>query len=423
MEQPTRFCVQVFKLLRKETVNIHQITVVDARMGRGKSSAAIRYMNENKGKKRFLYITPFLDEVGRICESCDFEQPDSDNLTKSARLKCLLRSGHNIAATHALFYLIDQESQELIMDKGYSLIIDESIQVVERLNVSHQDFNLIMTQLTDPGDNGRLIWRNKDYSGRFSDYKALADTGSLVTLDSALLNILNPTLLSAFNEVFMLTYMFDGQYQKAYLDYYGIPYTIVGVEEDKRGFFFSNKPDSPPPLDFTNLINLSCGKKKNDVGNGYYALSKGWYDKRSYSDPEIRVLRNGLRQFFQCETSSDNSNRLWTCYKNDINKLVDMKSGRFRSNFLQTGARATNQYRGKTNLAYMVNRFADPNIIKLFSSKGAGIDPDKFALSEMLQWIWRSAIRDYKPINIYIPSKRMRMLLLNWMNELKCKEV
>ncbi len=148
------------------------------------------------------------------------------------------------------------------MDKGYSLIIDESIQVVERLNVSHQDFNLIMTQLTDPGDDGRLVWRNKDYSGRFSDYKALADTGSLVTLDSALLNILNPTLLSAFNEVFMLTYMFDGQYQKAYLDYYGIPYTIVGVEEDKRGFFFSNKPDSPPTLDFTNLINLSCGKKR-----------------------------------------------------------------------------------------------------------------------------------------------------------------
>ena len=57
-----------FKSLRKETVNIHQITVVDARMGRGKSSAAIRYMNENKGKRRFLYITPFLDEVGRICE-------------------------------------------------------------------------------------------------------------------------------------------------------------------------------------------------------------------------------------------------------------------------------------------------------------------------------------------------------------------
>ena len=35
----------------------------------------------------------------------------------------------------------------------------------------------------------------------------------------------------------------------------------------------------------------------------------------------------------------------------------------------------------------------------------------------MLQWIWRSAIRDGKPINAYIPSKRMRELLINWMND------
>ena len=30
--------------------------------------------------------------------------------------------------------------------------------------------------------------------------------------------------------------------------------------------------------------------------------------------------------------------------------------------------------------------------------------------------IWRSAIRDGKPINLYIPSKRMRELLINWIN-------
>lgn len=57
------------------------ITVVDARMGRGKSSAAIQYMNEHKTEKRFMYITPYLTEVERICECCDFDQPDSDPST------------------------------------------------------------------------------------------------------------------------------------------------------------------------------------------------------------------------------------------------------------------------------------------------------------------------------------------------------
>ena len=45
------------------------------------------------------------------------------------------------------------------------------------------------------------------------------------------------------------------------------------------------------------------------------------------------------------------------------------------------------------------------------------IDQNMFALSEMLQWIWRSAIRDGKEIWIYIPSKRMRTLLENWIEE------
>ncbi len=36
---------------------------------------------------------------------------------------------------------------------------------------------------------------------------------------------------------------------------------------------------------------------------------------------------------------------------------------------------------------------------------------------EMVQWIWRSAIREGNPINIYVPSSRMRSLLQRWLND------
>ena len=42
------------------------------------------------------------------------------------------------------------------------------------------------------------------------------------------------------------------------------------------------------------------------------------------------------------------------------------------------------------------------------------VSEEGYALSTMLQWIWRSAIREGKDINIYIPSKRMRTLLIDW---------
>ena len=46
------------------------------------------------------------------------------------------------------------------------------------------------------------------------------------------------------------------------------------------------------------------------------------------------------------------------------------------------------------------------------------MDEDLFALSEMLQFIWRSAIREGKDIHLYIPSSRMRGLLETWLDKM-----
>ncbi len=397
-------------------MDVNTITVVDARMGRGKSSAAIRYMNRYKGAKRFLYITPYLNEVDRICEQCDFDQSDSDYMSKSAELKTHIRHGKNVAATHSLFYLMDEEALELVRANHYSLIIDESIQVIERMNVTDKDFALIISQLADVGENGVVRWKDKEYDGRFCDYKELADAGSLRMIDSALLNVMNPDMLRSFDEVFMLTYLFDGQYQKAYLDFFGFDYRIIGVELDEDGYRFSNAPDSPPPLDYRSLIHIVETPAMNKVGDGKFALSKNWFTRRGYDHPDIRALRNNLKKFFQGVPGGNHDSRLWTSFKDARDKLTDRRTGRFRNNFLQVSARATNEFRNRTDIAYMANRFVDPNLLKFFSERDIEINSDHFALSEMLQWIWRSAIRDNKPINLYIPSSRMRELLIDWMN-------
>ena len=44
------------------------------------------------------------------------------------------------------------------------------------------------------------------------------------------------------------------------------------------------------------------------------------------------------------------------------------------------------------------------------------VDEDGYALSEMIQFIWRSAIRNNEPIYCYIPSKRMRDLLQGYID-------
>ena len=41
---------------------------------------------------------------------------------------------------------------------------------------------------------------------------------------------------------------------------------------------------------------------------------------------------------------------------------------------------------------------------------------DIWALSELIQWLFRSAIREEKEVNLYMPSSRMRSLLKDWLD-------
>lgn len=58
------------------------IKVCDTIMGGGKTSAVISHINAHP-EKRFLYITPYLDEAARINKSC----PSAHFMDRAAKLK------------------------------------------------------------------------------------------------------------------------------------------------------------------------------------------------------------------------------------------------------------------------------------------------------------------------------------------------
>jgi hypothetical protein len=113
-------------------------------------------------------------------------------------------------------------------------------------------------------------------------------------------------------------------------------------------------------------------------------------------------------------SNSKGSERLWTCFDN--HRILFKDKNLASKNRLACNSRATNDYRNKTTLAYLVNRYADPFYIHFFGKKGIQLKKDGYALSEFLQWIWRSQIRDNKPITIFIASERMRRLLKDYLD-------
>ena len=87
-----------------------EVKIVDALPGAGKTSAAINYINSTPDDIRILYITPFLDEVQRIINSCPekkFKQPEMHG-SKLNDIKQLFNKGYNIVSTHALFLKFDR---------------------------------------------------------------------------------------------------------------------------------------------------------------------------------------------------------------------------------------------------------------------------------------------------------------------------
>ena len=84
--------------------------------------------------------------------------------------------------------------------------------------------------------------------------------------------------------------------------------------------------------------------------------------------------------------------------------------------WLHSGCRATNKYAYKWYLVHCYDRHPNLSVETYLKEYGCPVDKNVFALSEMLQWIWRSRIRKGECIVLAIPNTRMHNLFLDWLN-------
>jgi hypothetical protein len=392
-------------------------------MGSGKTQSAINLMN-NDTENNYIFITPYLTEVERVKKSCHerrFHEPnftsngDKFN-TKFDSLHSLLLNNKNIATTHALFKRANDETRELIHSGNYILILDEVMDVVEQLPIKQGDIDILFETGLIKEEEGYVIWNEdkKDYDSRYNDIRDMARNKNLIIHNNTIFIWTFPSdIFASFKEVYILTYLFNAQIQKYYYDMNNLHYEkYIATKENDTYIFKKNIDHSDKEFkkDLRSKINIYEGSL-NNIGDDDYSLSKSWYDKRKAS---LGRLKNHIANYFKNKTKANSQETMWTTFKSYKNKL---KGKGYTKGFVPCTARATNDYKDKTQLVYTVNRFVQPIIAGFFKSKGITINEDLFALSEMVQWIWRSAIREGNQINIYIPSKRMRELLISWLDD------
>jgi hypothetical protein len=402
------------------------VKVIDSMMGTGKSEYTFRHMYDSKDEK-FIYITPYLDEISRLLYSGDgsrskwykyrrFREPKHLGEGKLESLHKLLIEGYNITTTHSLFKMCTKETLELIEAGGYTLVLDEALDVVNIFDVNLTDYNMLLSEGILQESDAAVKWVDYNYSGKLSEYKILFQTGEVrkvkTTGNIALLawNLFKENF-SVFKDVYILTYLFDASHIKYYFDINNIEYEKYAIQYYSLVKFEDRKPYNKQF--YKDNIHIYEGPL-NSVGDKHNALSLNWF--KNHKSTLVPKLKNDVYNYMHHKIKAKSKDILWTTFKAAKKSL---EGNGYRTSFIPCNCKATNEYKDRHVVAYCCNRYISPDYIHYFALHNVQFNEDAFALAEMLQFIWRSAIRRKEPIDLYLPSSKMRELMYSWLEDSK----
>ena len=392
------------------------VTIIDSPCGRGKTTYAINYINE-RPSDNFVYITPFLKEVERVIEQTKFNgadkrfvQPANLGNGKMDSLINLFHNNRDIVSTHSLFSKCSQSVADNIRIGHYTLILDEVMSVVEVLNLKKSDIpTMLDAELVRIDEKtNKLIWLKGDYDGAYNEIKERCENNNIYVVSGVAIVWTFPVeIFEAFDNVIICTYMFDCQLQKYYYDMYNVPYTKKSIVNGELVDYIEQK-------DSLDKLHILDNNKINHVGDGKYDLSKSWYEKHKKN---LKMLQNNIYNYVHnfapklAGTKIKSKDIIWTTFKDYQTKL---KGKGYANSFIPCNSRATNEYMDSFVVVYPINIFVNPIVKQFFTNNGVEINEDGYALSELIQFIYRSRIRQNQHIYCYIPSLRMRQLLYNY---------
>lgn len=422
----------------------NKVEILDSIMGSNKTNRVLDWIDSNPNE-RYLYISPLLSEVDNTSrlatnlKHVSFEFPTTDDSdTKSDDLLAKLEIGANISCTHSLYLGMSEKHLDLIEKYGYTVIIDEEVGVIDAFKKYSTDD---LAYLSANGDieiseeDGMISWVGAEL-GKKAKYKQFYNLCKAKAVyatrrsDTMLVTQMPVELFTRAKRVIIMTYMFKGNVLDNFLKLKKvevIPFTDVSptiIDKQSIRDLIDLKPLDRKLLKLGMSVYAygKMGKKGFDLISNYIrstGLSVGAKAKDTmYTCPKDISpveMKSGKRV----------APRGFLTYKTDMvdedgNILLDTKGKpKTQDNFcwLHSGCRATNKYSYKWYLAHCYDRHPNLSVETYLYEYGSPIDKNVFALSEMLQWIWRSRIRNGEPIVLAIPNMRMHNLFLDWLNQ------
>lgn len=408
---------------------------------------------------------------------------------KRSHAEKLIREGKSVAMTHQLYYKMGTLASPLydvceVVDwqpggtpvtkttsllQDYTVIIDEAITPFECFGaVTPADFerDYVENGMADVDEEGRVVptekWdrRYKEGSKTFlPQVYERAKAGALYRVERNLYVTTVPSeLLTRVKEVQIYTYLAEGSVLFKHLE------NLVAANPGTL------------TMDVERLASATEAEWRRDVASALTIKSVPDLEKHSWNHSgQLRSMRSGadqakqvgyaLRKLKRADLSQVDmrsvmltcARDLWCAHRPDqkpkagilprearmfghpVKRTVCSPALRNdREEWTTTGVqfvpnttRGTNAHIACDHAIYLYDQNPNPQIFKFLGIDPGGVEArrfaDHYALTELVQWLFRSAIRvggingtdrpyqPRKPVTVYMPSERMRNLLTNWL--------
>ena len=399
---------------------------------------------------------------------------------KKGTLEKALKNNRNIICTQALFLEHNKVFQSncndyiLIIDEVINSAIQQiqlpTYDIVEKSDneskikkttytFTSNDIDIMLEQKILLMSDDNLIYWNNEYNNE-SIYNLLKDffSDSTIYLQQsinytstntkyALIKTIPIELFTTFQSIYILTYLWKAQIMKYYFDMNNISYKYLEPIEiftaDSLSFEFqiatknsSFDTDKVFKNNAKKLITMPSAEKKqlysyrNSVNN-IVNLSYSFYSvhiQEEVNHSVLTQLKNNIKNVIEniFELSPKDRKIMWTIYKEYTDLIVKKQFDKPKcrhlnmNNFVSISSKGTNDFADRNILIYLVDRYINPVLKNFINSKckefNIEFDENLYSLSELIQWIWRSQIRNDKPIYLYIASLRMFNLFNDWLN-------
>lgn len=404
-----------------------RVEVLDRMMGAGKTNAILQWLQPDMN---FIFVTPLLSEaeerIGSVRPDLAVKCPLATNVKVGEEWVCsktedmlhLLQARENIATTHALLRGCDERHWKLIQQLGYTIVLDEEINLIEAYNgVPTADMMWLFDNghLSVSGEAGQLVFEDtsviQDF--KYADVKEMCRKKMLYAAKRSnkfIVSCLPIDVLLCSKRVIILTYMFEGSILEQFLALHGVqwkPFDEVSVPHIK-------------PSEYAHLL--------AHVNDRYY---KPYHKQKLTQSAWARMTTDEVRQvektliniFYGVEAEQcgfavpkyyvERTGKM----KNRLVKPLGKVHRKGQETWVYPKCRATNEYANKTTLVYALDVYPNTAVQAYLKDMGCEVDESKYAISQLVQWLWRGCIRKGEPMTIAVLAPRMRKLFERWIKD------